>query len=89
MSSQLKNRSYRLGKYTCFAITDPKIREVWAADFRDRIIHHLLVGYLEPIWEKKFIFHSYACRQEKGAHKAIKNLKQALNIQSPNTGELW
>lgn len=89
MSLRLKNRNYLPGKYTCFAITDPKIREVWAADFRDRIIHHLLIGYLEPIWEKKFFFHSYACRPGKGAHKAIGKLRQILNVRVPGTDKLW
>jgi hypothetical protein len=62
---ELKNKTYQPGKYVCFAITDPKLREVWAADFRDRIVHHLLIAYLEPIWEKKFIFNSFACRSKK------------------------
>ncbi|MDD4272026.1 MAG: reverse transcriptase/maturase family protein [Patescibacteria group bacterium] len=84
MSSELKNKSYRLGKYTCFAITDPKLREVWAADFRDRVLHHLLVDRLEQIWEKKFIFHSYACRSGKGAHKAIKYLLNAVPTHNPD-----
>ena len=78
LENELKSRVYKPGKYTCFAITDPKLREVWAADFRDRIVHHLLVNYLEPVFEKKFIFHSYACRREKGAHKAVGSLKKTL-----------
>lgn len=89
MSSLLKNHHYQLGKYTCFAITDPKLREVWAADFRDRITHHLLVNYLEPVWEKKFIFHSYACRPDKGAHKAIHNLQNIASQQTSKTNKLW
>jgi retron-type reverse transcriptase len=79
LERELKNKSYEPGKHTCFAIIDPKLREVWAADFRDRIVHHLLVSYLEPIWEKKFVFHSYACRKEKGAHKAIAYLKKSID----------
>ena len=90
MEKELQARTYRCGRYICFAITDPKIREVWAADFRDRITHHLLVNYLEPIWEKKFIFHSYACRQEKGAHKAILQLKKTLrNFDPKKVSSLW
>lgn len=90
MERDLKNRTYRCGQYICFAITDPKIREVWAADFRDRITHHLLVNYMEPIWEKKFVFHSYACRQEKGAHRAIRYLKKTLHGFNPEQiGGLW
>jgi RNA-directed DNA polymerase len=76
---ELKNKIYQPGKYVCFAIAEPKIREVWAADFRDRVVHHLLVNYLEPVWEKKFIFHSYACREKKGAHKAISYLKKSID----------
>lgn len=78
MEQDLKNQTYQCGQYICFAISDPKIREVWAADFRDRIVHHLLVNYLETVWEKKFIFHSYACRKEKGAHKSILYLKKII-----------
>jgi len=75
---ELKNKTYKPGKHVCFAIAEPKIREVWAADFRDRIVHHLLISYLEPILEKKFIFHSYACRIDKGAHRAITYLKKSI-----------
>ncbi|PJA89066.1 MAG: hypothetical protein CO138_02405 [Candidatus Moranbacteria bacterium CG_4_9_14_3_um_filter_33_15] len=90
MEKELQARTYQCGRYICFAITDPKIREVWAADFRDRITHHLLINYLEPIWEHKFIFHSYACRQEKGAHRAIRYLKKTLHSFNPKKiGSLW
>lgn len=78
MEQDLKNQTYQCGRYICFAISDPKIREVWAADFRDRVVHHLLVSYLELIWEKMFVFHSYACRKEKGVHKSIRYLKKII-----------
>ena len=79
LTDELNKRTYQTGRYTCFAISEPKVREVWAANFRDRIIHHLLVNILEPIWEKQFIFHSYACRRGKGAHKAIAYLKKSIH----------
>jgi len=79
LKEELKSHNYKPGPSICFAITDPKLREVWAADFRDRVVHHLLVGYLEPVWEKMFVFHSYACRKLKGAHKAIRNLKKIIS----------
>ncbi len=78
MVRELTNRTYTIGQFTCFPITDPKLREVWAADFRDRIIHHLLVSKIEPMWEKIFIHDSYACRTAKGAHKAVAKIKQIL-----------
>jgi len=81
LEQELSSRTYLPATYTCFAITDPKLREVWAADFRDRVVHHLLVDFLEPIFEPKFIFHSYACRKNKGAHLAIHYLKKAIADQ--------
>ena len=50
------------GPYTYFDIHEPKLRRVAAAPFRDRVVHHALVRVLEPIFEKKFIEDSYACR---------------------------
>lgn len=87
LEKELTNKTYQPGPHTCFVITDPKPREVWAADFRDRIVHHLLVDFLEPIFETKFIFHSYACRKEKGGHKAIKYLQKSIR-QFQSTSQL-
>jgi len=78
LGEELTSHNYQPGPSICFAISDPKLREVWAADFRDRVVHHLLVTYLEPIWERMFVFHSYACRQDRGAHKAIKYVKKII-----------
>jgi len=63
-------------------------REIFAADFRDRVIHHLLVKKVEPFFRKKFIFHSFACQKNKGAHKAIKYVERGIrrithNFQRP------
>lgn len=79
---ELRGHTYKPGHSICFVVAEPKPREVFAADFRDRIIHHLLVNHLELIWEKKFIHHSYSCRKDKGAHRAIKNLKKFLKQAS-------
>jgi hypothetical protein len=84
LEKELQNRSYRPGQSICFVVTKPKVREIFAADFRDRIVHHLLVNYLEPIWEKKFIFQSFACRNGKGTHLAIKFLKKFTRSATKN-----
>ena len=85
MSRQLLQKTYTPGPFTCFPITDPKLREVWAADFKDRILHHLLVSAIEPHWEKIFIHDSYACRTAKGAHKAIAKIKRILTNHRGST----
>jgi len=59
-------------------VNDSKKRVIRAAPFKDRIIHHALCNIIEPIFEKSFIFDSYACRKNKGSHKAIKRLRSFI-----------
>lgn len=68
---QLENETYKHGTYRQFKIYDPKERIITAASFEDRIIHHATMLILEPVFEKQFIFHTYACRKGKGTHKAV------------------
>lgn len=84
LEQELHGHTYKPGRSICFVVAEPKPREVFAADFRDRIIHHLIVNHLESIWEQKFIHHSYSCRKNKGAHRAIKDLKKFLKQVSQN-----
>ncbi|MDD5041473.1 MAG: reverse transcriptase/maturase family protein [Candidatus Peribacteraceae bacterium] len=70
---------------TAFVVTKPKIREIFAAPFRDRIVHHLLYNHLVPVWEPKFVFDSYACRTGKGTHRAsVERLPRFLRKASAN-----
>ncbi|EKE21663.1 MAG: retron-type reverse transcriptase [uncultured bacterium] len=78
LEKELCAHNYSPGRSVCFVVTEPKTREIFAADFGDRVIHHLLIERLEPIWEPKFIFHSYACRKDKGAIKAMLSLRKIL-----------
>ena len=75
LEKQLQNRTYRPGSSIAFIVEKPKIREIFAADFRDRVVHHLLYNYLSPIFEKSFIYDSWACRKGKGTHKAMLRLR--------------
>ena len=56
-------------------VTDPTVREIWAATFRDRVVHHLLYDFLEPVFEPLFIHQSYACRPGKGTRRAVEDLR--------------
>jgi len=78
LQHELINGTYKPGEYRHFHITDPKPRKISAAPFRDRIIHHALVGVLEPLFDRRFIFDSYACRRGKGTHRAINRTQQYL-----------
>ena len=68
----LIDKSYRQGNYRHFMIIDPKERIISAAPFADRIVHHAIINILEPIFERQFIFHTYACRSGKGTHAAAR-----------------
>ncbi|MFA5230575.1 MAG: reverse transcriptase/maturase family protein [Candidatus Paceibacterota bacterium] len=76
--SDLLNEKYIHGKYYEFIVNDSKKRVIQAAPFKDRIIHHSLCNIVEPIFDKKFIFDTYACRKNKGSHKAIKRFREFL-----------
>ncbi len=67
----LLDETYRPGTFHTFTISDPKPRLISAAPYRDRIVHHGLCNVLEPIFERSFIFDSYACRRGKGTHAAV------------------
>jgi retron-type reverse transcriptase len=78
LKNELITENYSPGKYKYFTIKDPKEREIAVAPFRDRVVHHAIINILEPIYEKIFIFDSYATRKEKGTHKAILRAQEFL-----------
>ncbi len=72
LQRQLVDGRYSPGNYITFTIRDPKVRVISAAPFRDRVVHHALCAVLEPLFERRYIYDSYACRCGKGTHKAVK-----------------
>jgi len=74
LTYSLQNRSYKPGTSICFLVSSPKLREVFAADFRDRVVHHLLIDAIEPMYERKFIYDIYNNRKNKGIHQAKKRV---------------
>lgn len=81
---ELTDHTYRPGRSVCFFSEKPKLREIFAADFRDRIVHHILVNYLETIWEPVFIHDSYACRKGKGIHRGVIRLRKFIRQATAN-----
>ena len=71
LQEELAAKTYRPGPYRSFYIYEPKQRLISAAPYRDRVVHHALTGVLEPIFERSFVFDSYACRKGKGTHAAV------------------
>ena len=71
LQDELLNFRYLPGHYHSFYIHDPKKRLISAAPFRDRVVHHALCRVIEPIWERRFIYDTYANRVGKGTHRAL------------------
>lgn len=76
LQEELASGCYIPRPYEIFEIREPKVRRIAAADFRDRVVHHAICNVLEPLFERRLIFDSYACRVGKGTHRAIKRLQQ-------------
>ena len=80
--ADIRDGTYTAGRYYCFKVYEPKERLIMALPFYDRVVQHMIVNVIEPLFEKRFIFHSYACRKEKGVHEASKILSRWLyNLQ--------
>lgn len=71
LQEELQHKTYTPGAYHSFRLDDRKKRLVSAAPFRDRVVHHALCNIIEPLFERKFIFDSYANRKKKGTHRAL------------------
>lgn len=71
LQEELISKTYIPGKYREFVIYERKPRKISAAPYRDRVVHHALCNVIEPVFEKTFIYDSYACRNDKGTHKAV------------------
>ena len=81
---EINSKTYEIGKSICFITFKPKIREIFAANFRDRIVHHLIIQNLEPLFEKYFIDSSYSCRKGKGTLYGENDLYKKIFETSEN-----
>jgi RNA-directed DNA polymerase len=70
----LARRLYQPDPYSGFYITDPKLRHIHKASVRDRVLHHAIFRVLYPMFEIGFIHDSYACRIDRGSHRAVRRL---------------
>lgn len=78
MMQAINNRTYQPKRSICFVVSRPKYREVFAADFADRIVHHYIRLRLEPIIEQKFNDRTFNCRNGKGTLAGVTQLKHDM-----------
>ena len=84
LCDELLGGAYKPLPSSCFIIHEPKMREVFAAHFRDRIVHHLFYNYTHILFERTFIYDSYSCIKNRGTHFGIKRLEH--HIRSVSNG---
>ena len=84
LHQELIDGSYAPGRSICFVITRPKPREVWAAEFRDRIVHHLLHNQIAPRFYARFIADSCACIPGRGTLYAAERLESKVRSITQN-----
>ena len=75
---------YNIGSSICFICHKPVKREIFAADFRDRIVHHLIYNFISPAFERLFINDSYSCRTGRGTSYGIKRIDHFMRSCSRN-----
>lgn len=80
----LLNKTYVPNPSKVFIVENPVKREIFAAQFKDRVVHHLLVNYIREIFEKRMIDDSYSCREGKGTLYGIKRVESFLRKCSEN-----
>jgi RNA-directed DNA polymerase len=78
LAASILDGSAPLGQYSSFTIYDPKCRQIHAACFADRVLHHACMNLAEPRFEKMLVDSSYACRPGKGVHAAAVQVQRNL-----------
>jgi RNA-directed DNA polymerase len=86
----VNDRTYHPVKSIAFIVTKPMRREIFAADFSDRVLHHLIDLKLRPLLEKEFIDKTFNNRKGKGTAYGVKCLYDDIKAVSENhTKDCW
>jgi len=78
LHEMLVSKTYRTSPYHVFKIYEPKERDISKLPYRDRIVHHAIMNYLEDVFVPMFTADVYNCVKGRGVHKAVRAIKQAF-----------
>lgn len=84
--NELNERTYAPKTSNCYVITEPALREIYAAEFGDRVVQHFYMKEVEDILEEELVDGCCSCRKERGTDYALKLLKKYL-IETSNYGK--
>ncbi|MCI5228166.1 MAG: reverse transcriptase, partial [Candidatus Electrothrix sp. AX2] len=88
-AQELASGSWQPRRPVCFIVNKPKIREIHAAHYRDRVVHHLLVPKLERLYEPIFIHDLHSNRPGKGIHTAVQRLRHCMRSVLRTQGQAY
>lgn len=86
LAHDLYEGTYEIGRSIAFVVNKPVDREIFAAEFRDRIVHHFLVFLIGKWWDNRFITNSFSCRVGRGTDYAQRALLHDIRSQIAETG---
>lgn len=90
LTNAINTRTYEPLPSITFVVSRPVYREVFAANYRDRVIHHYIALRLEPLFESVFSDRTYNCRVGKGQLYGIKQLAADIKKESESyTKPCW
>jgi len=87
LRDEIEAGTYQPKRCIAFIVNKPVKREIFAADFRDRVVHHYVIGKVNTLFEALFIPNSFACRKNKGTLYGIQKTAAAIRLLSNNYSE--
>lgn len=87
LRDEIEAGTYQPKRCIAFIVNKPVKREIFAADFRDRVVHHYVIGKVNALFEALFIPNSFACRKNKGTLYGIQKTAAAIRSLSNNYSE--
>lgn len=82
LMDKLNNHTYSPMPSNCYVITDPALREIYAAQFSDRIVQHFYMNEIENILDQELVDGCCSCRKGKGTDYALGLLKKFVTTTS-------
>ena len=83
LKRELEDGTYVISRSIAFCVTKPKLREVFTAAPRDRVVHHLLICQFGDMFESLSIEESFNCRKGKGNSAMTAYVGEALrNVEA-------
>lgn len=88
--NSIRNNTYKIGEYKSFIVKEPKVREIQALPYKDRLVQQWYVEeFIKPHFLPRFIKDSYACIPTKGTHNAVNSIQKYMRIKNLKNPDYW